>query len=252
MPYRFATESQNYEDYASGHVFYGLPGHPAFPIRLTTEMFQRGLDILRGRGLTGPVTLFDPCCGGAYHLSTLAFLHWSDIGTMFASDIDQDILAVAARNLGLLTSAGLEQRRQEISTLLSQYGKPSHASALESATRLSHTLERNSADHRVETILFAANATQSETLVRELKGQKIDLVFSDVPYGRRSTWQETGDAHDSALWQMLEAMWPVLHEQTVVALAVDKQQKCKHARYKQLERFKMGKRQVYLLQPLGM
>jgi antitoxin HigA-1 len=31
MPYRFATEKNDYSDYAGGHVFYGTPGQPAFP-----------------------------------------------------------------------------------------------------------------------------------------------------------------------------------------------------------------------------
>lgn len=252
MPYRFATESQDYSDYASGRVFYGAPGHPAFPMRLTTEIFQRCQAIRRKRGNHGSVTLYDPCCGGAYHLSTLAYLHWHEIGTIIASDIDKEILSFAARNLSLLTRPGLNQRINEISALLSTYGKPSHAAALESATRLLSALEKNSAGHRVDTYLFAANAMSSHQLIRELKDIDIDIVISDVPYGKRSIWQETKDAveqQSGSLWQMLEGMLPVLNNNTIVAIAVDKMQKCKHAQYKQIERFKVGKRQIFLLQP---
>ncbi|HLF88501.1 MAG TPA: hypothetical protein VI451_06125 [Anaerolineales bacterium] len=252
MPYKFATESQDYADYASGQVFYRAPGHPAFPMRLTTEIFQRCMAIRRESGNNGPVTLYDPCCGGAYHLSTLAYLHWHEIGTIIASDIDKDILSFAVRNLNLLTRPGLKQRINEISALLSTYGKPSHAAALASATRLLSLLEKNSFVHQVDTYLFAANATNSHELIRELIDKDIDIVISDVPYGKRSIWQETKDAveqQSGSLWQMLEALLPVLNINTVVAIAVDKTQKCKHAQYKQIERFKVGKRQVFLLQP---
>src|SRR5438128_795255 len=40
MPFKFAVERENYADYASGKVFYNLPGHPAFPVRLASEIFQ--------------------------------------------------------------------------------------------------------------------------------------------------------------------------------------------------------------------
>jgi len=42
MPYQFASESKDYSDYASGRVFYGAPGHPAFPVR-SVERFRRQL-----------------------------------------------------------------------------------------------------------------------------------------------------------------------------------------------------------------
>jgi 23S rRNA (guanine2535-N1)-methyltransferase len=37
MPYQFVKEKEDYSDYASGHVFYGAPGHSAFPVRLVGE-----------------------------------------------------------------------------------------------------------------------------------------------------------------------------------------------------------------------
>ena len=55
MEYKFANEHANYADLASGHVFYSLPGHPAFPVRLASEIYQRCL-ALRG---TGNLSLYD-------------------------------------------------------------------------------------------------------------------------------------------------------------------------------------------------
>lgn len=91
MPYRFATAASDYSDYAGGRVFYGAPGYPALPVRLASEVLQRCLAI---RGATSPAVLYDPCCGGAYHLGTLAYLHWQRIGAIAGSDVDAEALAL--------------------------------------------------------------------------------------------------------------------------------------------------------------
>ena len=46
MPYLFATQDQDYADFASGRVIYNAPGMPAFPVRLASEMFQRARALL--------------------------------------------------------------------------------------------------------------------------------------------------------------------------------------------------------------
>jgi 23S rRNA (guanine2535-N1)-methyltransferase len=43
MQYKYEKTMLDYSDLASGRVFYSLPGHPAFPIRLASEIFQRCL-----------------------------------------------------------------------------------------------------------------------------------------------------------------------------------------------------------------
>jgi hypothetical protein len=108
MPYQFATESRDYSDLAAGRILQNFPGHPAFPIRLASEIFQRCLPILAKENI--PVSVYDPCCGGAYLLTTLAYEHWSQIHTIIGSDIDTDALNLAERNLSLLTLDGLDQR----------------------------------------------------------------------------------------------------------------------------------------------
>ncbi|MCJ7552135.1 MAG: hypothetical protein MUQ30_20885 [Anaerolineae bacterium] len=254
MKYRFAQERQDYSDYSSGRVFYGLPGHPAFPVRLVSEIFQRCVAFREAQGATGPCVLYDPCCGGAYHLSTLGYLHWNAIGEIIGSDVDEEVLSVAGRNLSLLTVEGLDRRMAEISRMLMQYKKASHAAALESAERLRQRLVGLVETRQVEVRLFAADATDSRAASENLTGREVDVVISDIPYGRHSSWQIPDASQASLLspaWQMLEALLPVLSLSSVVAIASDKKQRVSHESYRRLVRFQVGKRRVVLLQPVA-
>ncbi|HUM70708.1 MAG TPA: hypothetical protein PLK31_17910, partial [Chloroflexota bacterium] len=181
MTYQFTPPGQDYSDYANGRVFYGAPGQATFPVRLMSEIFLRCLAIRQKQGLTEPVTLYDPCCGSAYHLAVCAWLHWPHIRAIIGSDIDTDAISFAARNLGLLTAVGLNQRITEIETLHTAYGKASHADALQSATRLQQQLAHHLAHHAIKTNLFQANALQPAALQAGLAGQLIDMVVADVP-----------------------------------------------------------------------
>jgi len=236
MQYRFAKERQDYSDYSSGRVFYGLPGHPALPVRLASEIFQRCVALREAQGATGPCVLYDPCCGGAYHLSTLAYLHWNAIGEIITSDVDEEILFVA----------------RQISRMLVGYEKASHEAALKSAETLRQRLLGLVETHQVEVHLFAADATDSQAVGEKLAGSKVDVVISDVPYGRHSSWQIADVSQVSSLspaWQMLEALLPALSLISVVAIISDKRQKISHEGYRRLDRFQVGKRRVVLLQP---
>ena len=244
MPYLFATEHHNDADYAAGRVFYSLPGHPAFPVRLASEMFQRCLALREADSLTAPCALYDPCCGGAYHLATLGYLHGEHIASITASDIDVDALALAQRNLALLTLPGLDRRIAELELLWADYGKASHMKALESAGRLRERLCVLAERSAIPVSVFQADATEPMSLVETLGVATVDVVLTDVPYNRLSAWQ--GDAVDP-LWHMLEALRPVLAPGAVVAIASDKGQKAAHEAYQRVDRFQIGKRRIVLL-----
>lgn len=252
MAYRFALEHQDYSDYAGGRVFYSLPGQPAFPVRLASEIFQHCLAIRQAGGLTAPCVVYDPCCGGAYHLAALAYLHWQAIGKIICSDIDAAALGLARRNLSLLTQAGLDQRAAEITNYIDLYGKLSHVDARQSAARFKQTLAKQIEQHPLETRLFLANALDGAALRQGLDGQTIDIVITDIPYGQKSSWMlpagDTEVSHPPA-WRMLEALLGVLSPHSVVAVASDKQQKISHACYQRFEKFRLGKRQVVILKP---
>jgi hypothetical protein len=245
--YRF-TQAQNFEAFASGRVFYARPGQPAFPARLASEVFQRALWHWRAAGGLGPCRLYDPVCGGAYWLAVLGFLHREEIAAIYASDVDGEALALAARNLALLTPAGLERRIAEIEQMLAQFGKPSHAGALESALQLRQGRAARLGQQALVPRIFQADAADPAQIRQGLGGQPVDIVLADVPYGWHSNWQSGGDSGKSSpLWQMLAALRTALPAQTLLAIAADKGQKIYHEDYLRLEKFQLGRRRIELL-----
>ena len=245
MEYKYATEHKDYADLASGNVFYSLPGHPAFPVRLASEIYQRCL-AWRGEG-NAPCTIYDPCCGAAYHLSVIAYLHWDSVCRVICSDIDEKAVQLAERNLGLLTPAGMERRGREILAMVRLYDKASHKGALESLTRMQEQVSRLSAVRPIQTRVFRANATQADSLREGLQDALIDMVITDIPYGQHSQWEQT-QVTDPAR-AMLDALLEFLSPKSIVAVASDKLQKIPHKKYTRLDKFQLGKRQVVILQP---
>ena len=247
MEYRFATERGNYEDLASGNVFYSLPGHPAFPIRLASEIYQRCLD---WRGAANcPCTIFDPCCGAAYSISVIAYLHWDTVSRVICSDVDEKAVQLAERNLSLLTPTGMERRIREIATMVRLYHKDSHKSALESISRMRDQVALLTAVRPISGRVFRANATDAASLQEGLQGSPIDILLTDIPYGQHSQWEQS--ATKNPTWSMLEALSGFLSPTTVLGIAADKHQKIAHEKYGRLEKFQSGKRQVVILRPLS-
>jgi tRNA G10 N-methylase Trm11 len=251
MQYRYEIKPQDYSDVASGRVFYSVPGHPAFPVRLASEIFQRCMAHRETiyQTLT-PCTLYDPCCGAAYHLSVLGFLHGRRIREIIASDIDPKAVDLAKRNLGLLGVPGLDKRIHEITTMAEQYGKDSHKDALRSARLLKDKLAALDQQNPITTKVFQANATDKKTILENIAPGSVDVVFTDIPYGQRSLWQDA-DTLSNPRWFMLDALIDVLSSSSIVAIASDKSQKVSHEKYQRVEQFQVGKRRVVILKPFG-
>jgi tRNA G10 N-methylase Trm11 len=251
MQYKYEKALRDYSDLASGRVFYSSPGYPAFPVRLASEIFQR---CLAHRAAvyqeTRACTLYDPCCGAAYHLSVIAYLHGAHLREVIASDIDEKAVALAKRNLGLLSVVGLDQRILEITKMLNEYKKDSHREALASAQLLRDKISALFQEEPLATRVFQARATDGETMLNTIKSRSVDIVFTDVPYGQHSQWLRS-DKNESLnpIWAMLDALLGVLSASSVVAIVSDKQQKVSHERFQRLEQFQVGKRRVILLKP---
>jgi 23S rRNA (guanine2535-N1)-methyltransferase len=127
------------------------------------------------------------------------------------------------------------------------YNKESHKSALESINRMQDQVNRLTAVRPIQTHVFRANATEAASLWEGLQGSEIDVVITDFPYGRHSQWEET-KAPDP-IWAVLEALFEFLSPKSIVAIASDKLHKIAHEKYKRLEKFRLGKRQVVILRP---
>ncbi len=251
MVYRFAQERQDYQDFASGSVFYGLPGQPAFPVRLASEIFQRCLDLRVRDGQSGPCHVYDPCCGTGYLLATLAFLHWTEIQAISASDAYMAVLEVATRNLDLLNPGGIQQRIEQIELLVSKYDKPSHKAAYLSAGRLKERVVEACARHPLPVRTFSANVMTDE--ITGYFSSPVDLVITDIPYGNRSSWigLPPNPDHEPS-WYMLQALLRILSSHSIVAIASNKQQKISHDHYRRIDHFQIGKRRIVFLSPVSL
>ncbi len=227
MEYRYSPAG-NYEDYASGRVLCGGRGIPNFPVRLINEIFGRAISLMKDKER---VRVYDPCCGGAYSLTVLGFFYGQRIEKIWASDVSQDMLAVAEKNLGLLTRAGLEKRRAELELLYASSGRDSYSDALGSLERLRADLKCE-----VESEIFAADCTKPLPDIRP------DLIITDVPYGNLVDWQGEG-----ALRAMLDQLRKISGEDTVLAVCTDKSQKIKSDGWVRVEKQNIGKRRFELL-----
>jgi hypothetical protein len=245
MEYKYAMDRRDFSDLASGNVFYSLPGHPAFPVRLASEIYQRCL-AWRGMG-NSPCTIYDPCCGAAYHICVVAYLHWDSVCRVICSDVDEKAIQVAGRNLSLLTPEGMERRSREISAMLRLYNKVSHLDAQQSIIRMKEQVKRLTAIRPIQTRLFQANATSTAELRKGLQDTAIDIVFTDIPSGQNPPGQPTPEFNP--VGSMLAALLEFLTPNSILAISSDKLQKIIYEKYQQLTSVHIGKRQIVFLRP---
>lgn len=235
MEYKYCADS-NFEDYACGRVIYHKSNMPSFPVRLSNEIFRRCLEYT---GKNNNVTLYDPCCGGGYMITVLGLLNSDVIGRIIGSDINEDAIVLAKSNLSLLNKNGLMERRKQIIQMIQQYNKQSHKDALISIEKFEKIVENRSLMPDIQ--CFVADALSKESL----SGFDFtsDIVIADVPYGNLVSWSE----NNNAINLLLDSICDVIHNNSIVAISYNKSQKIHNAKYKRLERIKIGKRVVEIL-----
>ncbi|MEO0468009.1 MAG: hypothetical protein AAF206_00205 [Bacteroidota bacterium] len=226
MQYLYA-EKQNFEDLSSGRVIYQKAGAATFPVRLANEIFLRCFNHLQPKGR---IVVFDPMCGQGYLLTVLGAQFGKKIRSLIGADIDQEVLKVAEKNVGLLTSVGLHKRKEEIQQLYHQFGKPSHQEALQSVEKWEKWIAP-----AMETQLRCQDVFQPNYPLTE----KADLIMTDVPYGQLANWQH---AHAEPMEKLLDSLGESLKPGGIVAIISDKQQKMKPSGWMRLEKEKIGKR----------
>ena len=252
MQYQYAKERVDYSDLSSGRVFYSLPGHPAFPVRLASEIFQRCMAIREATyKISSPCVVYDPCCGAAYSLSVLGYLHGEKIQELIGSDVGEKAVAMAAQNLGLLNISGLNNRMREISEILKLYGKESHKEALVSSHILQTRITSLNKDHPIITKVFQASVFDGKAILENMGDRSVDIVFTDIPYGQHSQWRETCSIETpDPIWSMLNTLTTVLSPSSIVAIVSDKEQKIAHENYQRIKQFQIGKRRIHILKPI--
>lgn len=188
MRYLFEPSRVHAGDLASGAVIHSQPGFTAFPVRLGSELFLRAVEVLRAGGAAPPYHLYDPACGGGYLATVLGLVHPELIGRITLSDVSPEALALARRNLRLLSTEGLEERRRELAGLAATTGRPSHADAVEGAARL---LARRRGEQVAlrEVRVFQADLTDAGAVLAQLGDGGVDVALADLPYGRRVQWE---------------------------------------------------------------
>lgn len=245
MVYRFATENINYEDYSSGRVLYNRKGTTSFPVRLGSEIFQKCFDFLIRNGASKLVNLYDPCCGGAYLLTSLGFLHGENISKIYASDISEETINLAKRNISLLTVSGMDKRINQIKKLSLLYEKDSHFEALNSAKRFMDLIKNR--QHEIDFEIFVSDITQATKLVDKVTN--VHILISDIPYGNIVEWND-GQSDEEAIKKILTSIYPILAKVAIIALISKKKTKIRHQNYSKVESFSIGKRQITLLNPI--
>lgn len=233
MEYLFCKED-NFEDFASGRVLYGGRGIPNFPVRLLNEIYGRAKSYAAKKT---DLIVYDPCCGGGYALTVLGFCNNREIRCLYGSDIDENMVAHAKKNTALLTEAGMQERKAEIRQLYAEFGKESHQEALISCEKLQSMCE-----NAVQTEVFIADCTKPLPQITP------DLIITDVPYGNLVEW-ESGEA--LSIDEMLEQLWYIAHEETILAVCMDKKQKLSSTRWKRLEKQNVGKRRFEILKKVS-
>jgi len=243
MEYKYAADDRSYSCFASGSVLYNKRGATSFPARLSSEIFQRCAEILRKAGNEGPYTVYDPCCGGAYLLTVLGFLHGRRIKRIIASDIDAGILELAGRNLSLLTMPGLKQRISQIKGMIAEYGRDSHREALQNAIKLEELLAQRFGEIDI-------SCYEWDILKHDNAGspaENVDIAITDIPYGGIAHWVGETDS-GRAVHDFLQNIYPALGEGAVAALVAPKKTIISHGLYRRIERFNAGKRQIVILE----
>jgi hypothetical protein len=235
------TARADHQDLASGWVLRSAPGFPAFPVRLGQELFLRAFSHLPAGQ---PVSLWDPCCGSGYLATVLGLLHRDKVRRVCCSDIAPEAVALAGGNLALLTRDGLAQRATELRALAAAHGKPGRAEAAEAAARLAERLREGGGD--LPATAWVADAFDPAALAAGLPTPGPDLVVTDVPYGRQTSWLGRLPPGTPPLVALTRALCAVLPDHAVLALCAQTRKIDVGTGARALERFRTGTRAAFI------
>jgi len=236
MAYRLATSRDDYRDLASGSVLRSAPGYPAYPVRLSSELFLRALSHLPER----PAGLWDPCCGSGILITTVGLLHRERLRYVLATDVDPEAVALALRNVALLTGTGLAARADELRERQKEFDKAVHGEAAEAAMRLAQRPANSGGD--LSASVAAADVFDPVSLSAVVSTPPPYLVLTDLPYGNQTTWVGSPPSNAEPTHAAMRALAAVLPDHAVIALTVQGRKVPTPPELQPLERFRVGTR----------
>jgi 23S rRNA (guanine2535-N1)-methyltransferase len=251
--YKFETAREDYCHYASGNVFTSVPGATGFPVRLASEIFQTCFALRPIKAQKDRVVLYDPCCGIAHMLATIAYRHWARIKAIIGSDFDDRVLQVARRNLSMLTRLGLITKLEYLHEAQRLDPRTSRDNTLQSVQFFLDRLSMLEATNSIDYSLFRADVGCVQEVISGMRSRPADIVITDIPYAGLSHWKGTlarAQSRSAALDSLLGSIRPVLAADGVVAIVSPKSDEVSHPAFRRLRKLKLGKRSVTFLAPL--
>ena len=230
MEYKYG-KNDNYEDFSSGRVLYNAKGMTNFPVRLAQEIYGRCLQYSPKKN---NICIYDCCCGGGYLLAVLRFLNQDTIGRIIGSDIDEEMLKIAEKNLSLLSKEGINRRILEIEQMIVSYQKQSHIEAKKSGETLKGLITND-----IEVKVFQCDALKSINL-----DIQPDIIITDVPYGNIVNWQGN---EVNVIDKLLDSLYEICSSETIIGICMDKKQKVRNEKFMRLEKQQIGKRRFEIL-----
>lgn len=227
MIYRFA-EKKSFQYLAAGSVIKSYKGNTNFPVRLGYEIFNRCLYYIDNKE---KVTIYDPMCGSGYLLTTIGLLNFNKISKIYGSDINEEVINVARKNLRLLTIEGIKEREKEIQYLLETYSRESFKIGLQHITAFKDIVSKDMDFELFKRDIFDKN------IVFDLKP---DIIIMDFPYNNLVKYK--GNYSKSKLEEQIVSL---AEKNAIVAIIKNKEQKLTiKPNLQRLEMIKVGKRVI--------
>ena len=114
-------------------------------------------------------------CGSGYLLTTLGIQNFNKLNTIYGSDSNSNSLAIAHKNLRLLTIEGIEERRIELQNNLNEYNRPSYSKSLQYINAFEKIVWKD-----LNFQLFQRDIFKDDFELELV----LDLVIMDLPYGK--------------------------------------------------------------------
>ena len=95
--------------------------------------------------------------------------------------------------------------------------------------------------------IFQADILEGQTV--PLRQSSIDLIITDLPYGKLTQWQKASN-NDQRVQLFLDAVKSYLKPHVIVAIVTNKKEAMHYDGFSKIKSFVVGKRKIYLLSPL--